>query len=93
MVFTNIQYLHTHSNKSSFVKILFSVIVAILILFIIQPIWLFNLSVNENNVKLMNLSSEYDSKNSKKLIKKEINWITTFISYIILVIFIFIKMN
>ncbi len=92
MVFVNnIQYLHTHSNKSSFVKILFSVILSIIILFLIQPIWLFKFSINENNVKLMSLSD--DLKNNKKIIKKEINWITTFLLYLILVIFIFIKMN
>ncbi len=79
MYFTNIEYLHHHNHKSTFVKLIFSILLAIILLSIIQPIWLFKFHSEENN------------KNIE--VKKQINWYTTFFITLFFIILIYIYMS
>ncbi len=75
MYFTNIEYLHHHNHKPTFVKLIFSTLLAIVLLSIIQPIWLFKFYSEDNNNKLE--------------VKKEINWYMTFFITLLFIIFIY----
>ena len=75
MYFTNIEYLHHHNNKPTFIKLIFSILLAIILLSIIQPIWLFKFHSEDNTKKIE--------------VKKEINWYTTFFITLVFIILIY----
>ena len=77
MVLTNVQYFHTHSNKPTFVKLLFSIILSIIFLFLIQPIWLYQ------------LSSVYDESTKKYIVKKELNLTYSFLLFLFCIFIIY----
>jgi len=75
MYFTNIEYLHHHNHKPTFVKLIFSIFLAIILLVILQPVWLFKFDTEENNKKIE--------------VKKQINWYIAFFITLIFIILIY----
>jgi hypothetical protein len=84
MDLTNIQYLHSHSNKSTIVKLIFSIILSIIIIFLIQPIWLYKYTIDKSQLKKCTNDSELNN-----CISKEIKWPRLFLLLLLLVIFIY----
>jgi hypothetical protein len=83
MYFTNVEYLHHHSNKPAFVKIIFSAIASIVVLFLIQPIWIYDLEI----VPLCKDESNEEKSNYK--IKKNIKWFTILLLLLLCTILIY----
>jgi hypothetical protein len=81
MYFNKIEELHHHTFKPTFVKIIFATFLSIILLFLLQPIWLFKIDVDQK--------VSYTNKDRKLCIKKDVNWYLTFFITLFFIIFIY----
>jgi Na+/melibiose symporter-like transporter len=80
MYFTNVEYLHHHSNKPAFVKIIFSAIASIVLLFLIQPIWIYDLEI---------IPSDKEDEKTNYKIKKTNKWFAILLLLLLCTILIY----
>lgn len=90
MSFGTIEDLHYHTQKPTIVKLIFSIIVSIILLSIIQPIWIFDITVNIDNINTpITINTDTNTDDNNNLIKKELNIYKTLPIFILFIVVIY----
>jgi hypothetical protein len=76
MFLSSLEELHRHHQKSTFIKLIVSIIASLIILSLLQPYWIFDTKVNKDG----------------KTIERSINFYITFFVFIVLSIFIYFSL-
>jgi len=83
MFLSSLEELHKHNQKSTFIKLIVSTLASVIILSLIQPIWMFDLTVSGKNS---------NSKNSNN-IEKTVNFYIAFFAFIIVSVSIYLMLT
>lgn len=74
MFLSSIEELHRHNQKSTFIKLIVSTLSSVILLSLIQPVWIFDLTINKQ----------------KNTIEKSVNFYIAFFAFIFLSFIIYL---